>query len=120
MKLKGIYIVDNNPDIHIIEISFNDSPGNIDIGKITQEIEGQSSDGWQSPWGEKYLDESGEKIIGNDFYIPLKEVTTRIIFFFHYLNFSKPLLTQYGELRLSEPTQLPDRLKDNLTYEKPD
>jgi hypothetical protein len=120
MKLIGVYIVDNNPDVHIVEVSFNDSPANVKIWQITQEIERQSSDSWQSPWDEKYLDEKGEKIIGDYLDIPLTKTTTRIIFFFHFINFSKPLLTQYGELHLSIPTQLPERLKDKLVYEKPD
>ena len=47
MELKGIYIIDNNSDVHLIEIQFDDTPGNIDVGQITQELEGQPRGNWQ-------------------------------------------------------------------------
>jgi hypothetical protein len=107
MELKGIYIVDNNSDVHLIEIQFDDTPGNIDVGQITQELEGQPRGNWQSPWDEKYLDDKGEEIIGDYFDIPKD-------------GFSKPLLTQDGQLNLTKPTSLPTRLRDKVKYERPD
>ena len=120
MELKGIYNVDDKPDVHLIEIMFDDSPGNVDVGQITQGIEGQPRGNWQSPWDEKYLDDKGEEIIGNYFDLPKEKTKTRLIFFFHDLNFSRPLLTQYGPCILVKPTRLPPRLKDKLIYERPD
>jgi hypothetical protein len=120
MELIGIYTVDNNPDVHLIEITFDNSPDKVDVGQITQEIQGQPKGNWQSPWDEKYMDDKGEKIIGDYFDIPKDENKTRLVFFFHDIDFSKPLLTQEGQLTLTQPTLLPDRLKDKLTYESPD
>lgn len=120
MELLGVYTVEDNPDVHLIELVFDKSPGEVDVGQITQEITGQPRDNWQTPWDEKYLDESGEKIIGDYADIPGSGDQTRLIFFFHYLDLTAPLLTQYGQLTLTKPTQLPDRLKGKLPYESPD
>lgn len=120
MELIGIYTVDDNPGVHLIELMFNDSPVKVDVAAITQEIEGQSRDNWRSPWDERYLDEKGEKIIGDCYDIPKRGDTTRLIFFFHNIDFSRPLLTQEGHVTLTKPTVLPDRLKDKLPYESPD
>lgn len=120
MELKGVYTVDGNPNVHLVEIVFDDAPGNIDVGQITQETEGQPAANWQTPWDEKYLDEKGERIIANYFDIPIEETKTRLLFFFHDLNFLKPLLTQNGQLHLTKPASLPARLLDKITYESPD
>jgi len=120
MELIGIYTVDNNPDVHLVEVMFDDPPDKVDVGQITQEIKGQPQSNWQSPWDEKYLDDKGETIIGDYFDIPKDGDKTRLVFFFHDLDFSRPLLTQQRELALTKPTLLPDRLKDKLIYESPD
>jgi hypothetical protein len=120
MELIGIYIVDDNANVHLIEIQFDNSPDNVDVGQITQELEGQPRENWQSPWDEKYLDDKGEEIIGDYFDIPKDELKTRLLFFFHNLNFSKPLLTQDGQLNLTKPTSLPKRLQEKVKYERPD
>lgn len=120
MELIGIYKVDNSQDVHLVEITFDKSPDKVDVGQITQEIKGQPQGNWQSPWDEKYLDDKGEKIIGDYFNIPKGGDKTRLLFFFHDIDFSRPLLTQEGALPLTNPTSLPERLKDKLTYERPD
>ena len=120
MELKGIYTVDGSLEVHLIEILFHDSPSNIDVGQITQEIEGQPQENWQSPWDEKYLNENGEEIVGDYFDVPNDGATTRLLFFFHNLNFSKPLLTPGGQLALTQPTSIPFRLRDKIKYESPD
>lgn len=120
MELIGIYTVDNNKDVHLIELAFDNSPDKVDVGQITQEVKGQPRGNWQSPWDEKYLDDTGEKVIGDYFDIPKAGGKTRLVFFFHDIDFSRPLLTQEGQLTLTKPTSLPDRLKDKLTYERPD
>lgn len=120
MEFIGIYIVEDNSDVHLLEIQFNDTPENIDVGQITQVLEGQPRENWQSPWDEKYLDDKGEKIIGDYFDIPKDKLKTRLLFFFHDLDFSKPILTQHGQLNLIKPTLLPARIGDKVKYEKPD
>jgi hypothetical protein len=120
MELKGIYTVDNNKDVHLMEIIFGDSPGNVDVGQITQELVGQPKGNWQSPWDEKYLDDEGQEIIGDYSDIPTEGITTRLLFFFHFLDLSKPLLTQYGPIDLTGASSIPPRLHGKVKYESPD
>jgi hypothetical protein len=120
MKLIGLYSIDAHPDVHLLEMNFDHPPRSVDVGKITQEVSGQSQDNWQVPWDEKYLDETGEKIIGEWFEIPAAGDKTRMIFFFHHIDFSKPLLTPNGSLTITKPTLLPDRLRGLIKYESPD
>lgn len=98
MELIGVYKVENNSNVHLLELTFDNSPDKVDVGQITQEIKGQPQGNWQSPWDEKYLDDKGEKIIGDYFNIPKDGDKTRLVFFFHDIDFSRPLLTQKGQL----------------------
>jgi hypothetical protein len=93
MTVIGVYKVDNESDVNLIEMVINDNPTNVDIVEITQEIDGAHRMEWQSPWDEKYLNENGDKIIGDYLDIPSDGNLTRLVFFFHYLDFEKPLLT---------------------------
>jgi hypothetical protein len=120
MELKGIYTVDDSPDVHLVEIMFDQSPDNVDVGQITQELDGQPRGNWQSPWDEKYLSDNGEEVIGDYFDIPKGSAKTRLLFFFHNIDFSKPLLTQYEKVNLTKPTPLPERLRGKVKYESPD
>ncbi|MBS1507417.1 MAG: hypothetical protein JSS79_12290 [Bacteroidetes bacterium] len=120
IKVIGIYRVENFEDVHLVEINANVPPSKLEVGEITQEVDGHLSSSWQSPWEEKYLDESGQKVIGDFSSVPLNCSTTRLLFYFHYLNFDKTLKTQFGEIKLSQPTALPDRLNGLVNYEQPD
>ena len=120
MILNGIYTVEGKPDVHLIELSIDHPPEAVDMAKITQEVEGVTNGSWQSPWDEKYLDERGEAVIGDWIELPTGQTQTRLLFFFHFLNFDKPLLTPFGELRLTSPSTMPARLKDLIVYEEPD
>ena len=120
MILKGVYSIEDSPDVHLIEMMFEQAPENVDVGQITQEVTGISKDSWQAPWDEWYLDDSGENVVSERFTVPEGRSTTRLVFYFHYLNLAKPLLTEFGPLILPKPTILPDRLKRIITYEPPD
>jgi hypothetical protein len=59
---------------------------------------------WQAPYDERVISET--------------DTTARVVFFFHYLDLSKPLLTPAGVLRLPLPKDMPTRLKE-IAYEAP-
>ena len=120
MTLNGIYGVEDFEDVFLIELTINESPADVNVEEITQEITGVDRLDWQSPWDEKYLDEKGEGIIGDLSNRPPASELTRIIFFFHNLDFDKPLQTQYGQLKLTQPLEMPLRLKTLIKYESPD
>ena len=120
MRLEGIYRLENHDQVYIIELFFNESPDQVDLGQITQESIEIDRMSWQAPYDEIYLNEAGDKMIGDSLNIPENCNYTRILFFFHYLDFKKPLLTHIGNLDLTNPISIPDRLKNLIIYNKPD
>lgn len=122
-EILGVYLVPNNPEVHLVEIVIKGSKQKLNIYQFTQEIPNQPRKYWQVPWDEKLLDESGEVVIANN---DLLEKETNLwigylhlIFFFHYLDFSKPLLTPFGPLVLPKELIRPERLS-KIIYESPD
>jgi hypothetical protein len=102
MKIIGVHPVDAPEPCHIIEVELTAPDQEYDWGTITQEIEGQPRDNWQAPWDEQQLGNLGG----------------RCVFFFHYLDHSKPLITPDGPKELPLTTSLPDHLKE-IKYEEP-
>ncbi len=99
----------------------NKNPSEFDIGEFTQRVEDLPRSSWQAPFEEKYLDLTGEKIIGDYFDLPkTSEGLTRLTFFIYYLDTSKPLQTPFGEIQLIEVTDIPERIRNIIQYEDPE
>lgn len=90
IELIGIYQVDNFEGVHLIELKANVPADKFDVGKITQEKVELPSDSWQTPWDERYLDESGQMIIGDFNSVPLRSSSTRLLFLFSLSELWKP------------------------------
>lgn len=121
IDLIGVYEVEGHPEVHLIEMIIKSSHDEIDIGEFTQKQDEIDRLSWQSPWDEKYLDETGFKVIGDWMNPPNESVnTTRIAFSFHFLVFEKPMITPFGNVFFEEPKDMPDRLSNIITYESPD
>jgi hypothetical protein len=76
---------------------------------------------WQVPFGEKYLDQDGMTIIGDDMELPdLLTDTTRLTFFFYFLDTTKPLMTPFGQIDLMQKREPPKRIKDLIAFEGPE
>lgn len=103
-KIVGAHPIDADEPVHLIELLVEGDIGTFDIGEVTQEVVGQPKANWQAPYDERVLEESDGKI--------------RYAFFFHYLNFKKPLLTPAGSLPVPKPTKQPAHLMD-IEYESP-
>lgn len=119
----GIYRVETDQSVHLIEILVKNLKGKFDLSEITQEIDGQPKRNWQVPWDEKILDSAGERVIADCFLAEQKPElwmgNIRMVFFFHHINFSKPLITPFGPLNLLNESSRPDRLSE-IAYESPD
>lgn len=115
-ELIGVYKIGGVDSVNLIEIIFEEEINDFNPGEITQEIRNQDKLNWQTAYDEKYLDASGTKIIGDDFDKPKELVSFRIVFFFHYLDISKPMISQYGLINLTEAKELPERLKKLIEY----
>ena len=117
MELIGIYNVKESSEVFLVEMRFAARPEDVDVSGITQELKNTSRDNWQAAYAEKYLDHSGEKIIGDDYSLPKNQEQTRIVFFFHYLDFTTKLLTPFGEIAPTPPLEMPQRLANIISYE---
>jgi hypothetical protein len=102
INIKGVYPIEAPEPCVLIEVEFNKYDPNFDWGKITQEIKGQPKENWQAVYDER----------------PINNDKTKWVFFFHYLDKSKPLLTPYGPKTVPKISLLPEYLK-HIKYESP-
>ena len=76
----------------------------------------------QAPFEEHYISDDGEEILGDYRYEwdnpEVLKGNFRLAFLMHYLEFDKPLKTQFGDVNLPEPTPTPKRLK-SIKYQSP-
>jgi len=85
-------------DLYLVEIEAIPLGASIDWSGITQPRTDLAREDWQVPYLERQIDD------------------TRWAFFFHYLDVSKPLASELGDLTLPETTTLiPPRL-ENIEY----
>ena len=121
IQLIGHYSVDNNPDISLIELLINKKANDIDLLEFTQEVANEPRANWQAPFEEKYLDLDGNKIIGDDIDLPSDTINkTRMTFYIYFLDASKPLVTPFGYLQLTEKIEQPKRIKDIIVFNDPE
>ncbi|HYG14507.1 MAG TPA: hypothetical protein VEC12_02065 [Bacteroidia bacterium] len=121
LKVIGVYKVPENSDASIVEIIVKQPYSEFDLGDITQANENLPRSSWQAPFNEKYLDNEGEKVIG-DYYVKPQTNSgiTRLLFFIYFLDTNKPLITPYGEFSLPGETIIPERLIGKLPFEDPE
>jgi hypothetical protein len=120
VELIGIYDIESENDVKLIELIINENINKFDAGLITQEIKGTNKLNWQTAYDEKYLDFEGEKLIGDDFEKPKDIERFRVVFFFYFLDFTKPLISQFGLIKITDSQILPDRLKRIIDFKQVD
>jgi hypothetical protein len=101
IEIVGVYAVQAPEPCHLVEVRFANPPKDFDWGKVAQEAAGRPRSDWQAVYDEQRV--SDEK---------------HWVFFFHYLDFSKPLLSPFGPLTLPPATDSPDHLK-SIKYDPP-
>jgi hypothetical protein len=101
ISIRGVHPVEAAEPCHLIEAELTGDE-EFDWGEVTQEDAAQPRVNWQVPFDEQ----------------PLDEQESRWVFFFHYLDLSKPLLTPLGAIPLPPPTPRPAHLKD-IEYQEP-
>ncbi|MFC3120182.1 hypothetical protein [Agaribacter flavus] len=102
MEILGVYPINAAEPCHLVEVIVSTDIDEFDWGKVTQEGEGQPLENWQIAYDEN----------------PINVEKGHWVFFFHYLNLSKPLITPEGKTKIPKPSELPDRLK-YIEYEEP-
>jgi hypothetical protein len=104
VQIIGVHPIEAHEPVHWIELLVEGDADAFDIGEVTQEVPGQPKSDWQAPYDERVLEEAEGRI--------------RYAFFFHYLDWKKPLPTPAGSMPLPKPTKQPAHLK-NIEYESP-
>jgi hypothetical protein len=122
IEIAGVYEVDGAPDVSLVEVIDNEArPSELHLGGFTQEEAGQPRSNWQSPYMEQYLDAVGERRLSEPFDLPDEdEPPTRVAFFLHFLDTSRPLITPQGDLPLPPRSSMPQRLRGEIEYEPVD
>ncbi len=112
INIIGVYpVAEAEEPCHLIELLVEGLYGNLDISEFTQQLPGQPRDNWQVPWDEQVLDADGTSGEPAPFPGPIRvDGSQRLVFFFHYLDHSRPLLTPAGPTPLPEPAPRPSRL----------
>lgn len=119
VEVIGVYPVKAPEPCHLIELVVADAKSDFDVGKITQAVDGRPRDNWQVPWDEHFLNEKGEALFNSSAPSEVPASSTfRLVFFLHYLNINKPLITPYGPVPLPKPSNKPSRLSF-VVYEPP-
>lgn len=121
VQLLGVYTINSVSDIHLLELNINSSPSDVDVSSFTQKDEKLPKNSWQTAYDEHFLNDDGTEVIGTYLeYDSLIGDKTRIAFFMYFIDFNKPLLSQYGEIQLSIATPIPDRLLKIIDFEPVD
>lgn len=118
VKLIGLYIVEENLDVTLVELLIDKKANEINLNEFTQEMENETRLNWQAPFDEKYLDISGKTIIGDCVNSPqTSSDITRLTFFIYFLDTAKPLLTPFGKMQLIQRKEAPLRIKNIIFFE---
>lgn len=122
-RVLGVYPVKAKEPCHLVEIQIEGSEGAFEVGDITQENPERKRSNWQVPWDERILDVKGERMIADALQIKKRpemlKGDVRMVFFLHYVDFTRPLITPFGEASLPAPSKRPARLR-KIRYEDPD
>ncbi|HWQ92107.1 MAG TPA: hypothetical protein VN673_10575, partial [Clostridia bacterium] len=97
-EVVGVYPVKAKEPCHLIELRLEAVDPAFDFGGFTQPIPGQPQGAWQVPWMEVILDRTGTRIVADTETINsnanLLRGNLRVAFFMHYLDITRPLVSQ--------------------------
>jgi hypothetical protein len=99
------------PNVHLVEVTVGAAPGSFDVGSFAQEDPSLPEDSWQTAYNEWYLSPEGEPL--EEFDPPdaiRSDEKTRLAFFLHFVDFSRPLETPFNSVELPTPTPASARL----------
>jgi hypothetical protein len=103
IRIIGIHPIPARQPCHLLEIELKAPSAACDFALVTQEVPHQPKANWQVAYDERQ--------IGGD------EAGSRWAFFFHDLDFERPLLTPLGPITIPDPTPVPNYLKAIEYYE---
>ena len=119
VQIIGVYAIDASEPCHLVELQITNHFGELEFGQFTQEWLGKERSSWQVPWDERIINDEGTQDAMGRFPQNVKvHGQIRVVFFFHYLNLDRPLITPAGRIRIPDAKVLPARLKF-MQYDPP-
>lgn len=106
-QVVGVHPIKAREPCHLIELAIRDPGGDFKVDDLTQIDENVGKDSWQVAYDERFLD--GQSLLPlslRPFERP-DQKEYRLVFFFHYLDLTKPLQTSFGPLALPQPSPRP-------------
>ena len=116
IEIVGVYTVKRSPEVKLIECIIDCPPLQVDVSKFIHPVDNMPKSSWQAAYDEQYLNENGTEVIGGFCEVPTDTLSTRLVFFLHFVNSNNPLLSQFGKLRLPAESSMPDRLRNLIKY----
>ena len=74
----------------------------------------------QVAYDEAYLSSDGEQVVSRDINESSGGPNVRVGFFLHYFDWTQPLITSYGPVKVPRPSPMPERLARLMPYEPVD
>jgi hypothetical protein len=105
IEIRGIHPVEASEPVHLVDIAISGNFDAVDWSSITQPDPALAPENWQVPYDEQELPR-------------LADGRTRGVFFFHYLDVTKPLQVGSTLIELPRPTSVPVDLA-TVMYEEP-
>lgn len=112
IEVLGVYpVIGAEEPCHLLEVAVTGVSDDWDVGGFTQQMEGVDRSNWQVAYDEHFLNEGGTCDLDRKVYYRRPAGPDfRLVFFLHYLDLSKPLLTPFGSVPLPAEQPLPERL----------
>ena len=115
MQVHGCYRF--NRQYLLVEITLDMTPDDIDWFGFSVREEGLSEFDRQTPYMEQYLTPEGTDKLCEAWDEPEDQTAPSRVAFFLFRTEGTVLETPYGEIDLSEPTAMPERLKAIIEFE---
>jgi hypothetical protein len=101
-QILGVHHINAKEPCRLIDVLITNYDDEFDWVAVTQEVPGQPRDNWKAVYDEQLIERKGD--------------SAHFVFFFHFLDFSKPLITPFGPVILPKPSRVPSHLKKIKYY----
>jgi hypothetical protein len=117
VEIIGVYHIPEHKGVSMIEMRVHAHYASFDPQGFLKPDPERSPEVWEAADDVRYLNPSGDLMIGDLFQRPLADhETTRLVMFFHNLDIQAPLVTPFGIVALPKRRPMPERLRRIIQY----
>ncbi len=118
VEILGVYPVLDYADVYMFEVRAPAHYAEFDLLDFMQPDAERDPGDWVTADDERYLNPTGDRVIGDHFNRPDEEhESTRVAFFLEQPNFARPLETPFGKVVFPKPQPMPERLARIIAYD---